>query len=343
MSRHAPHISPLLLLAAFILAALAAACHYPLHEASGTATAADSTQAATDQWTLDSLADLREYHYTLNTNLEVDADSVNLLCLPLKDCVNTVYRGQRVVIAEIRTDTTRTDSAAAVADTVWVKLAHSQEVQGWVLEKDFKADFVPVDSISQAIHTFSSKRVYYIIVILTAFLAIWFVRLYKRQPFKMVLINDIESNYPLFLCLMVSACATLYESMQKFAPDTWEIYYYNPTLSPLKVPLIVGAFIVCFWIIIVAFLASCSEAFDQLPPFGALFYIVGLSLACFVCYFFFILTVRIYVGYAFLDAFAAFFLWRAARSFRRYPYTCGNCGHALRRKGRCPYCGAENK
>lgn len=50
--------------------------------------------------TRDSLAYLFERHYTWNTNLEVLADSVNLACLPVKDCYNMLYRGDRVVVAE---------------------------------------------------------------------------------------------------------------------------------------------------------------------------------------------------------------------------------------------------
>lgn len=30
--------------------------------------------------------------------------------------------------------------------------------------------------------------------------------------------------------------ATVYETMQVFVPDTWEHFYFNPTLSPFKVP-----------------------------------------------------------------------------------------------------------
>ena len=50
--------------------------------------------------TRDSLTYLFERHYTWNTNLEVLADSVNLACLPVKDCYNMLYRGDRVVVAE---------------------------------------------------------------------------------------------------------------------------------------------------------------------------------------------------------------------------------------------------
>lgn len=80
--------------------------------------------------TRDSLAYLFERHYTWNTNLEVLADSVNLACLPVKDCYNMLYRGDRVVVAEFAIH------PADSVDSVWVKLAHSQEVQGWLRESE---------------------------------------------------------------------------------------------------------------------------------------------------------------------------------------------------------------
>ena len=46
-------------------------------------------------------------------------------------------------------------------DSVWVKLAHTQDEQGWVREKELKKSFVPTDSISQAIHLFSDTPVSY--------------------------------------------------------------------------------------------------------------------------------------------------------------------------------------
>ena len=94
--------------------------------------------------TRDSLAYLFERHYTWNTNLEVLADSVNLACLPVKDCYNMLYRGDRVVVAEFAIH------PADSVDSVWVKLAHSQEVQGWLRESEMMHAFVPTDSISQA-------------------------------------------------------------------------------------------------------------------------------------------------------------------------------------------------
>ncbi|MBQ8009261.1 MAG: hypothetical protein IJ256_07060 [Bacteroidaceae bacterium] len=290
-----------------------------------------------DQQTRDSLVMLYERHYAPGTNLELESDSLNLACLPLQNCTNMIYKGERVVVAEIRKDT------ADVVDSIWVKLAHSDGVQGWVHEQDFKSQFVPVDSISQAIYVFSGTNKAAFVFMLTIFIAFFLIRNYQREPFKLVWFNDIESLYPLFLCLVVSCSASLYESMQLFVPDTWETYYYNPTFSPFKVPLLLGLFLGSLWLIIIASIAAVNETFRHLSGWSVLYYLVGLIAACLFCYLFFMLTTHLYIGYFFLFLFFLAFLRRLWLRSLRYPYRCGQCGQKLRQKGICPHCGALNQ
>lgn len=115
----------------------------------------------------------------------------------------------------------------------------------------------------------------------------------------MVYFNDIDSLYPLLLCLLMAFCATIYESIQVFAPETWQHFYFNPTLSPFKVPLVLSAFLMGIWLFIVVLLAVLDDLFRQLSPAAAVFYLLGLASCCIFCYFFFILTTSIYVGYLF--------------------------------------------
>ena len=70
---------------------LGSSCHYPRP---------DLEDGKLGAKTRDSLAYLYERHYTWNTNLEVQEDSVTIACLPVKDCYNTLYKGDRVVVAE---------------------------------------------------------------------------------------------------------------------------------------------------------------------------------------------------------------------------------------------------
>lgn len=111
------------------------------------------------QKTKDSLNYLYERHYTWNTNLELTADSILLECLPIKDTYINLYRGDRVVVAEFAVH------PADSVDSVWVKLAHTQDEQGWIREVELKRSFVPTDSISQAIHLFSDTYASYFVVI----------------------------------------------------------------------------------------------------------------------------------------------------------------------------------
>ncbi len=304
------------------------ACHYP-HP--------DLADESLTKNMRDSLKYLYEHHYTCNTNLLVQADSVDLEAWPVKKRYARLYKGERVVVAEFAIYPT--DSV----DSVWVKLAHSEQVQGWIHEHDLIRDFVPDDSISEAIYLFSDTHLSYFIIVFALCVVVWLVRAFRRKELQSVFFNDIDSVYPLLLCLLVSTSATIYESIQIFVPETWQHYYYNPTLSPLKVPFILALFLTCLWMVAVVLLAVIDVVFRQLSIASALSYLLGLASACIVCYFFFIETTRFYVGYAFLTAFILFFIYRVGRSFTRPRYRCGRCGGILRQKGICPHCGAVNE
>ena len=216
----------------------------------------------------DSLTYLYERHYTWDTNLEVKTDSVQLELLPVKGAYYQLHRGDRVVVAEFAVH------PADSIDSVWVKLAHSQEVQGWLRETDLKRAFVPTDSISEAIYVFSDTHASYFIVVFAIFVAVWLVRVFRRKQLQLVYFHAIDSLYPLALCLLMAFCATVYESIQVFAPDTWEHYYYNPTLSPFKVPFVLSMFLVGLWLFLVVLLVVLGALFRWLAPAAAVFYLL---------------------------------------------------------------------
>ena len=260
---------------------LGSSCHYPRP---------DLEDGKLGAKTRDSLTYLYERHYTWNTNLEVQEDSVTIACLPVKDCYNTLYKGDRVVVAEFAIHPT--DSV----DSVWVKLAHSQEVQGWLREKDMIRAFVPTDSISQAIYLFSDTHASYFIVIFAL-----------------------------------------------FVPETWQHFYFNPTLSPFKVPFVLSVFLMSLWLFVIVLLAVLDDLFRQLSPEAAVFYLLGLASCCIFCYFFFILTTHIYIGYLFIAVFVWVFFRKLRSSLAASRYRCGNCGQKIGAKGVCPHCGAINE
>lgn len=286
--------------------------------------------------TKDSLTYLYAYHYTLGTNLEVYDDSVLLERLPVKDAYVPLYKGDRVVVAEFAIHPQ--DSV----DSVWVKLAHSQEVQGWVRDSELKQSFVPADSISQFIHLFSDTHASYFVFIFALFVGVYLFRAFLKKQLRMVYFNDIDSIYPLLLCLLMAFSATVYETMQVFVPDTWQHFYFNPTFSPFKVPFILSVFLLGIWLFVIVSLAVLDDLFRQLTPSAAVFYLLGLMSCCIFCYFFFILTTPLYIGYLFLAFFVLLFIKKVRRS-SRYKYRCGQCGQKLKAKGVCPRCGAINE
>lgn len=306
---------------------LLASCGYPRPDLSS------------EEWsakTKDSLTYLYDRHYTYNTNLEVQADSVELECLPVRGSYVQLYKNARVVVAEFAVH------PADSVDSIWVKLAHSQEVQGWVREKELLRSFVPTDSISQFIHLFSDTHASYFVIIFALFVGVYLFRAFRRKQLQLVYFNDINSIYPLFLCLLMAFSATIYESMQVFAPEMWQHFYFNPTFSPFKVPFVLALFLLSIWLFIVVTLAVLDDLFRQLTPAAAVFYLLGLISCCIFCYFFFILTTHIYIGYLFLGYFVWLFAQRI-RNHKGYKYRCGRCDGKLREKGICPHCGAVNE
>ena len=253
--------------------------------------------------TKDSLTYLYERHYTWNTNLEVVDDSISLECLPIKDTFIQLNKGDRVVVAEFAVH------PADSVDSVWVKLAHTQDEQGWIREKELKKSFVPTDSISQAIHLFSDTHASYFIIIFALFVGVYLFRAFRRKQLQMVYFND---------------------------------FYFNPTLSPFKVPFILSVFLLSIWLFLIVALAVLDDLFRQLTPAAAIFYLLGLMSCCIFCYFFFILMTHIYIGYLFLAFFMLVFAKKVHRNIG-YKYRCGRCGEKLKQKGVCPHCGAINE
>jgi len=288
------------------------------------------------QKTKDSLTSLYKYHYTLNKNFEVWSDTVKLAQLPFKDKFVTINKGDRVVVAEFMIQPSDT------VDSVWVKVARDQNTQGWVHESTVVDNFVPVDLESQAIFVFSHTHVSYSIIVLAFVMAIYLLRVYRKKKLQLVYFNDINSIYPLMLCFLLAFSATIYESMQLFVPETWQHFYFNPSLSPFKVPFILSVFVLSLWGFIVVFLASLEDLFRQLSPSSAFLYLLGLAACCIFCYFFFIIATSYYVGYLFLLYFF-YLLMKRINGRMTYKYRCGKCGALMKEKGECPSCGAINQ
>ncbi len=307
-------------------ALLCVACNYPVPDYSNW----DMTQEERD-----SLQFLSEHHYTTNYNFQVIGDSVKLNGNTLERDSLFVYKGDELVVADFRI--VPHDSIYPV----WIKVARDQETMGWISEQMLLENTVPVDPISKFIHLFSNVHVIAFLFILGLFVLHFLYRRVRQKRFRMSSYKNIKSIYPVLLSMLVACAATLYASIQLFVPETWQHYYYNPTLNPFELPFILACFVASVWAIIIVALAVVDDLFHQADFPTAFFYLLGLGTICLFCYLFFTFTTLYYIGYLCLVVFLVC-SFRYLRVINRR-YICGNCGKEIEKKGICPYCGAFNK
>lgn len=301
-----------------------------------------------DEWDmteaqLDSLSFYSSHHYTQNYNFIVTADSLVLVEQQPEEKVTdlqtdslTVRKGDRLVVADIRM--VPTDSI----DSVWIKVARDQSTLGWLHESKLLPGVEPDDPISQFINTFSNTHLLIFLVVACFVCVAYLMHYLLKHRSKIVHFNDIDSFYPTLLTLIVASAATLYASIQLFVPETWRHFYFNPTLNPFGLPLILSIFLIAVWAIIIVSLAALQDTLHQLYVGESILYMLGLMGICAVDYVIFSITTLYYIGYVLLVAYFVFALWTYFSHSRCY-YLCGNCGAKLHKKGRCPHCGTINE
>ena len=315
---------------------IAAGCHYD-KKASYAATAEYSRKQ------LDSLEFADKHHYSVNYNFIVKADSINLVRQQPEEVMGrmmtdtvTVYRHDHLAVAEIRI--LPTDSI----DSVWVQVARDQDTFGWLHESSLLLSAVPADPISQFISTFSDTHLLIFLIVISLISVAYLMRTIFRRNAKIVHFNDINSFYPTLLAIIVASSATLYASIQTFAPDAWQHFYYHPTLNPFNVQPIIGMFLVSVWAIFIVGLAVIDVVRNILPAGETLLYLCGLAGVCAVNYIVFSISTLYFIGY---PMFAAYLYFALRMYFTRFrcAYICGKCGARMSKKGRCPACGVMNE
>ena len=122
--------------------------------------------------------------------------------------------------------------------------------------------------------------------------------------------HDIPSFYPALLALLVAVSATLYASIQLFAPDSWRHFYYHPTLNLLSLPLHLSLFISSVWLILIVSIAAVDDTLRHLSLSDAMLYLVGLASVCAVNYVVFSVSTLYYIGYPLLIAYAYYAIRR---------------------------------
>lgn len=283
-----------------------------------------------------------ERYISFNYNVVVKSDSLMLLrqqpeerLLKLMTDSFIVQKDEHLVIADIRI--VPNDSV----DTVWVQVATEWSDFGWIHESQLLKDVVPDDPISQFISTFSDKHIIVFLIILSVIFFIYIIRRMKRQNDYIVHFNDIDSIYPTLLALLVALAATLYASIQNFAPDVWQHFYFHPTLNPFSVPMVLSIFLVLVWAMLIVGLAVLDDIRRRLPLDDVITYLFGLVGVCAINYVVFSITTLYYVGYFLL----VLYIYFALRQYFTHHYSsmiCGYCGQEIHSKGKCPHCGAIN-
>lgn len=266
----------------------------------------------------DSTCFYETHHYGQNFNFVVKADSlmlvrqqpVEILSRMHTDTI-TVYRGDHVAVAEIRV------LPADSIDSVWVQIARDQETFGWLHESSLLPSVVPDDPISQFISTFSDVYLLIFLIVISVISVAYLMRTIFKRNARIVHFNDIPTFYPTALALTVAAAAVLYSSIRMFAQDTWQHFYFNPTLNPFIVPTALGIFLVSVWAMLIIGLATVDVVRGILPTGEALLYLCGLAGVCALNYIIFSITTLYYVGYPLFIAYAAFAVYVYVKRFGR--------------------------
>ena len=277
------------------------------------------------------------HHYNQNYNFVVKADSMVIYENPdtaIYDSI-IVYRGDQLVVAEIKTISNDT------IDSVWVKLARDQMSQGWTRECDLLNGVAPDDPISQFIDLFSNNHLLLFLALVVVVTASYGLRKLYRRDAYIVHFHDISSVLPTMLAILVATSATVYATIQNFAPENWRHFYFHPTLNPFAVMPVIGLFVSLVWALIITGIAVVEDVMRRLPFGSAVLYLLGLAAICAVDYVVFSIFTLYYIGYGLLAAYIWFAVSRLRLVLARY--VCGNCGKRIPGLGKCPHCGAVNE
>ena len=277
------------------------------------------------------------HHYNQNYNFVVKADSMVLYENPDTAIYDStvLYRGDQLVVAEIKAIATDT------IDSVWVKLARDQMSQGWTRECDLLKGVAPDDPISQFIDLFSNNHLLLFLALVVIVTASYGLRKLYRRDAYIVHFHDISSVLPTMLAVLVATSATVYATIQNFAPENWRHFYFHPTLNPFAVTPVIGLFVSLVWALIITGIAVVEDVMRRLPFGSAVLYLLGLAAICAVDYVVFSIFTLYYIGYVLLAAYIWFAVSRLRLVLARY--VCGNCGKRIPGLGKCPHCGAVNE
>lgn len=322
-----------------LVMALLTACHAPM---------------PTDSWDLspaevDSLRFVTRHHYTKGYAFEVVADSLVLASgspyqplLSITSDGGTLLQGERFIVLDIQWPLN--DSTLASPDSIWLHVGNEQLVRGWLTQTQLLTRAIPDAPISRFIYVFSSASVLILLALMALGLGVFYWRARRSTRWYCLHVRDVASFYPTLFVIVFSATATLYGTLQAFAPEQWRHFYFYPTLSPFGQPPLIAMFLTGVWTIVIVGVAMVDDLRHRIYTSEAIVYLFTLVAVCVPLYAVFTLTPHIYIGYPLLLVYwgyALHSLFQRLRWFRPH-YRCGHCGQRIAGKGVCPSCGAIN-
>lgn len=275
----------------------------------------DSTLTETQ---IDSITFIGKHHYGVNYNFLVKSDSIRLIDQEPEEYLEdllvdsfSVQKNARIVVADFRT--LSSDSI----DSLWVQVVSEDFRSGWIHESDLHNATTPDDPISQFIDMFSNMHLLVFLIVIGVIGSIYLILRMHRRKALLVHVNDIRSFYPTLLAVMVAVSAAFYATIQKFAPDMWQEYYYHPTINPLICPPLLACFLATVWILFVLAIAVLDDVRSLLPPSDAFTYLCGLAAVCALNYIIFSFFTVYYIGYLFLVIYIIFAVKRYIRTIKK--------------------------
>jgi hypothetical protein len=277
------------------------------------------------------------HHYTINHNFIVKSDSLTLTSRisALPNDTFVVRKGERIVVADIY------ENVNDSAKTVWIKMARDQHTMGWIRENDMLTHVVPDNIISYTLDILTNSRTLWMFSILAFGVGAFFFRRYRSSKLQILKFDEMDSFYPVLFLILTATLSCLYTSIQRFVPEYWQEYYFNPTLNPLQLPAALSLLVALVWTTIIIFIAVLDNIYNNFyiaPGITYLCELLGLGM---LTYLFFSWTTIITIGYFLLPVFIVALLYIYFK-YIRCKYTCGECGCRMHSPGRCIYCGTYN-
>lgn len=285
----------------------------------------------------DSLRFRLTHHYSENFNFRVKADSLQLVPQGTGGIQDTctVRKGDLIVVAKILL--TPNDST----DAVWVKVARDQFTMGWIRESDLLPNVVPDDVISETLNYLTDSRTLWMFSIVAFGIAAFFLRRHRSRKLQVLKFDEMDSFYPVLFLILTAVLSCLYTSIQRFTPEYWQEFYFNPTLNPMQIPPTMALLVTLVWAIVIVLIAVLDDVYNNFYVGPGIMYLcetLGLGM---LVYLFFSWTTKITIGYALLPLFIIALVWIYFRHIR-CTFICGECGCRMHSYGHCKHCNAYN-